>query len=324
MLDLNDLYYFVQVVDRGGFAPAGRALGMQKSKLSRRINLLEERLGVRLIHRSSRSFSVTEIGQEYYRQCLAMLAGAEAAQAVVDAVRSEPQGLIKMTCPPGLLNYHFGDLIAHFMGRYPRVQVHLKALNRRVDIIAEGYDVAIRVGAAPLEPGGLIVRKLGDNAQCLASSPTLLGGSSRLKGPNDLAGLPSLAFGMPQDTHQWCLEHVDGPTAVIPHVPRLVSDDLSALREAALQGVGIAQLPMLLIGPDIAAGRLVDTLPQWRPRPDAIWAIFPSRRGLLPSIRALLDFITDDCDRHRRGQLTIPDRTMRKAGASLTPTMAER
>ncbi|TXL77551.1 LysR family transcriptional regulator [Vineibacter terrae] len=315
MQDLNDLYYFVQVVENRGFASAGRALGIQKSKLSRRISLLEDRLGVRLIQRSSRGFSVTEIGWEYYRQCLAMLAGAEAAQAVIDAVRSEPQGLIKMTCPPGLLNYHFGDLIALFMGRHPRVQVHLKAFNRRVDIIAEGYDLAIRVGAAPLEPGGLIVRKLGDNAQCLVGSPTLLGGSSGPKGPNDLAGLPSLAFGMPQDAHKWCLKHVDGPTAVIPHVPRLVSDDLSALREAALQGIGVAQLPALLIGPDIAAGRLVDMLPQWRPRPDAIWAIFPSRRGLLPSIRALLDFITDDCERHRRGQLAIADEAMQRAGA---------
>ncbi|TWT00720.1 LysR substrate-binding domain-containing protein [Reyranella sp. CPCC 100927] len=299
MRDLNDLVYFVHVVDHGGFAPAGRALGMQKSKLSRRINLLEERLGVRLIQRSSRSFSVTEIGQEYYRQCVAMLAGAEAAQGVIDAVRSEPQGVIKMTCPPGLLNYHFGDLIARFMVEHPRVQVHLKAFNRRVDIIAEGYDLAIRVGSSLPEQGGLMMRKLGENPQCLVSSPTLLNGMLEPVEPKDLSDLPSLAFGMSQDDHKWCLEHADGRAALVPHIPRLVSDDLSALREAALQGIGIVQLPILLVKADIEAGRLVDVLPYWRPRADTVCAIFPSRRGLLPSIRALLDFLSDDCEPYR-------------------------
>jgi len=295
MQDLNDLYYFVQVVEKRGFAPAGRALGMQKSKLSRRISLLEDRLGVRLVQRSSRSFSVTEIGQEYYRQCLAMLAGAEAAQAVIDASRSEPKGVIKMTCPPGLISYHFGLLIAQFMVRYPRVQIYLKAFNRRVDIIAEGYDLAIRVGASLAERGGLMQRKLGEMSQCLVVSPELLNGRSPPMRPGDLHGLPSVAFGMAQDDHSWFLEHGDGPEVKIPLEPRLVSDDLAALREAALAGVGIAQLPVLFVEADIETGRLTKILPQWQLRAEVVCAIFPSRHGLLPSLRTLLDSLAEDC-----------------------------
>src|SRR6478609_4078227 len=144
MQDLNDLYYFVQVVDRGGFAAAGRALGMQKSKLSRRIALLEERLGVRLIQRSTRRFSVTEIGQDYYAHCKAMLVEADAAEASVEQTRSEPSGIVRLSCPVALLHARVSVMLAGFMAHYPQVAVHLEATNRRVDLIAEGIDVAIR------------------------------------------------------------------------------------------------------------------------------------------------------------------------------------
>ncbi len=299
MQDLNDLYYFTQVVEHAGFAPAARALGMQKSKLSRRIGLLEDRLGVRLIQRSSRSFSVTEVGQEYYRQCLAMLVEAEAAQAVIDSVRSEPQGVIRMSCPPSLLGYHFGELIARFMIDNPKVQIHLRALDRRVDVIAEGFDLAIQAGTPPQEQSDLVLRKLGETPQCLIGSPDLLKNHSAAKVPTDLSGLPSLDFGLPQDAHEWNLTHIDGLAAVVHHQPRLVSDDLAAIRAAALEGVGIAQVPVLMVESDIKAGRLIDVLPSWRPRNGIVHAIFPSRRGLLPSIRALLDFLADECRDHR-------------------------
>jgi len=299
MQDLNDLYYFTQVVEHAGFAPAARALGMQKSKLSRRIGLLEDRLGVRLIQRSSRSFSVTEIGQEYYRQCLAMLVEAEAAQAVIDSARSEPEGVVRMSCPPSLLGYHFGELVARFMVDHPRVQIHLRALDRRVDVIAEGFDLAIRAGAPPQEQSDLMLRKLGETPQCLVASPALLKTHPAPHVPTDLDSMPSLEFGAPQDTHTWSLTHRDGLSSVVRHHPRLVSDDLASLRAAALQGVGIVQMPVLMIEEDIKAGRLIDVLADWRPRNGIVYAVFPSRRGLLPSIRVLLDFLADACRDHR-------------------------
>jgi DNA-binding transcriptional LysR family regulator len=152
MQDLNDLYYFVSVVDHGGFAAAGRALGLQKSKLSRRILQMEERLGVRLLNRSSRRFSVTDTGRRFYDRCVAMLVEAEAAEQVIAQVRAEPRGVVRMSCTIGLLNFQFGALIAKFMVANPAVEVHLESTNRPVDVIAEGFDVAIRVRFPPLEP----------------------------------------------------------------------------------------------------------------------------------------------------------------------------
>lgn len=299
MEDLNDLYYFAQVVEHAGFAPAARALGMQKSKLSRRIGLLEDRLGVRLVQRSSRSFSVTEIGQEYYRQCRAMLVEAETAQAVIDSVQSEPQGVVRMSCPPALLDYQFGELIAHFMAKHPKVRVHLKALNRKVDVIAEGYDLAVRVGVEATEQADLMMRKLGETEQRLIGSRGFLKTCPPIEAPTDLSTLPSLDFGLPQNAHVWRLHHGDGRTAEVHHQPRLVTDDLAALRAAALRGVGVAQVPTLMVERDIAAGRLIDVLPHWRPHNEIVYAVFPSRRGLLPSIRALLEFLSDECRPHR-------------------------
>ena len=141
MQDLNDLYYFAQVVDHGGFAPAGRALGMPKSKLSRRVALLEERLGVRLIQRSTRHFSVTEVGQTFHAHCKAMLVEAEAAQEAIELTRSEPRGIVRVACPVALLDTRVGEMIAAFLAQCPGVEIQLDATNRRVDLIAEGIDI---------------------------------------------------------------------------------------------------------------------------------------------------------------------------------------
>jgi len=299
MPDLNDLYYFVQVVDHAGFAAAGRALGLPRSKLSRRIALLEDRLGVRLVQRSTRRFFVTEIGRDYYGHCLAMLIEAEAAQAVVDEARSEPRGIVRVACPTALLGFQFGELIARFMIANPGVEVHLESTNRRVDLIGEGFDVAIRVRFPPFEPSELVMRRLDDSSQCLVASPALLADREPPQAPADLNGWPSLDLARPSRDHAWSLRHADGATALVPHAPRLVTDDMAVLREAALRGVGVVQLPTIMIWPDEQAGRLVRILEPWTPRSGVIQAVFPSRRGLLPSVRALVDFLAAECAAQR-------------------------
>lgn len=298
MDDLNDLYHFVQVVDHGGFAPAGRAIGLQKSKLSRRIALLEDRLGVRLIQRSSRRFAVTEIGREYYRRCLAVLVEAEAASEFIAQHRDEPQGVVRVSCPTALISFQFGALFAKFLTAYPGVDLHLESTNRRVDVIGERFDVSIRVRFPPLEVTDLLMRKLDDSSQYLVARPDFL--TSSLATPADLTGLPSLAWPSSSHSYEWRLENGNGEHATVAHRPRLLTDDMAALREAALDGAGIVQLPTMMIWKDLAEGTLVPVLPEWRPASGIVHAVFPSRRGLLPSVRTLIDFLARECAAQRQ------------------------
>ncbi len=298
MRDLNDLYYFAAVVDHGGFSSAGRALGVQKSRLSRRILLLEERLGARLLNRSSRRFSVTEVGREFYERCVAMIVEAEAAEEVVAKVQAEPRGLVRMSCPTGLLSFQFGAMVARFMVEHPGIRVELESTNRRVDVIAEGFDLAIRVRVPPLEPSDLIMKRLDDSAQCLVAAPSLIHGRT-IRSPEDLGGLQSLDQTRSSREHVWELHHADGQVAAVPHSPRLVTDDMAVLRDAAAAGVGAVQLPTISVWDDVRSGRLVHVLPDWRPRAAVVHAVYPSRRGLLPSVRTLVDFLARECAAQR-------------------------
>ncbi|MEC4749433.1 LysR family transcriptional regulator [Methylomicrobium sp. Wu6] len=292
MQDLNDLYYYVKVVDHGGFASASRILAIPKSKLSRRIALLEERLGVRLIQRSTRRFSVTEIGQTYYEHCNAMLVEAEAAQESIDVTRAKPCGTIRLTCPPALLHAHIGSMLADFMALNPLVAIHLEASNRRVDPIGEGIDLAIRVRQPPIENSDLVMRIFSDRRQCLVASPALIERYGLPSFPADLADRPSLSHGTPQNEHIWILLGPDNTQVSLRHAPKFISNDMIALRTAAVAGIGIAKLPAMFIRGELANGSLVKVLPEWTPNREIIHAVYPSRRGLLPSVRALIDFLS--------------------------------
>ncbi|ARW10959.1 LysR substrate-binding domain-containing protein [Acetobacter ascendens] len=297
MRDLNDFGYFVQVVKYGGFSAAARATGLQKSLLSRRIRLLEERLHARLIQRSSRHFSVTETGHRFYEHCIAMLEEADTAERSVAQLQTEPCGLVRLSCPVALLNFQFGALLARFIMLYPAVTLQLESTNRRVDVLKEGIDLAIRVRFPPIASSDLVMRTLDTSTQCLIAAPHLVPHS--LASPADLNAFPSLDFHTTPGSHSWLLENQEGQTATIFHEPRLATDDMAVLREAALVGAGIVQMPTMMVWQDIEAGRLVRVLPGWQPQAGIIHAVFPSRRGLVPAVRALLDFLAEECRAQR-------------------------
>lgn len=291
MQDLNELYYFVQVVDHRGFAAAGRALGIPKSTLSRRIAQLEERLGVRLLQRSTRRFSITEIGQRYYGHCKAMLVEADAAQEAIERTRAEPGGTLRISCPITLLDADIGVMIADYLGGHPGVSILLEATDRRVDVIGEGIDVAIRARTPPLEDSELVLRVLATRPWCLVASPALLAGRELPLQPQALSALPSVDMGPAEAQHVWTLHGPDGATVSISHQPRLVTDNMRALRTAALRGIGVALLPRMVLNDAIATGQLLDITPAWSVPGGIVHAVFPSRRGLLPSVRSLLDYL---------------------------------
>lgn len=289
--DLNELYYFAKVVEHSGFAPAGRALGIPKSKLSRRVALLEARLGTQLLLRSTRSFAVTEIGKRYYQHCRAMLTEAEAAEESAALAHAEPCGVVRLSCPVALLAARVGGFLGEFMRQHPRVELQVDETNRRVDVVGEGLDLAIRVRPPPLQDSDLVLRTLAERRQCLVASPALLHRMGAPTGPMDLADWPSLDMGLPQETHRWVLLGPDATRTEVRHQPKLVTQSMLALREAALLDVGVVQLPSMFVQDAIRSGALVRVLPSWAPRPEIIHAVYASRRGQLPAVRALLDHL---------------------------------
>ncbi|SAL74974.1 LysR family transcriptional regulator [Caballeronia choica] len=287
--DLNDLRLFAEVVEHGSFTAAARVLGVQTSKLSRRIRALEEELAVRLLNRTSRSLSLTETGRRFHQHCLALVAAAKAAKDIVDWTQSRPQGTVRISCPVGLLESGISTIIARYVRDNPDVQVLLDATNRRADVVEEGLDFAIRVRLPPLENTDLAVRQLGLSIQILVASPEM---AARHPAPTSIESVkewPTLAMASASERFVWNLVDVEGRVTSWAHRPRLATDDLASLRVAALSGVGVAMLPRELVEADIQAGRLQHLLPGLATTPALVHAIFPTRRGMVPAVRHLLD-----------------------------------
>ncbi len=304
MQDLNDLYYFAKVIERRGFAAASRSLGVPKSTLSRRVAALEERLGVRLLQRNASKFSLTYIGELYFRQCQAMIAEAEAAQDVIDRTKAEPRGVISVTCPVSLLQALVSQMVARFLATYPLVTINLAATNRRVDVIEEGVDVAFRVRFPPLENSNLVMKTLGSSEQLLVAHPAFLDEHGRLEDPWQVATLPTMDLSRVMPRHAWELTGENGDMITIPLQPRYVSDDMTALRDAALNKIGIVQLPEYMVRNHISAGELEVVLPKWKPKAGIVHIVFASRRGLAPAVRHFIDFMEKEFALISRGALS--------------------
>lgn len=286
-IDLNDYGYFAEVVAHGGFAAAGRALREPKSKLSRRIAGLENRLGLRLIERSSRRFRVTDTGQAFYERCRAMLAEAEQAEALVVQAQAEPHGRIRFSCPTGMLAPISG-LISSFLLRFPKVRVQLVATDRAVDLIDERIDLALRVRGSLTSDAALTMRSLGISTRILVASPQM---ARKVADIDQLAVLPALATNDAADDLEWQLEADDGRKHVVRVQPRMGCEDMATVRDAAIEGLGVAILPDHVCREALDAGRLVRVLPAWRGLQGIVHLVFTTRRGLPPAVRALIDHL---------------------------------
>lgn len=285
--NLNDLAYFAEVVTHGGFAAAGRALHEPKSKLSRRIAGLEERLGLRLIERSSRRFRVTDTGQAFYERCRAMLAEAEQAEALVVQAQAEPHGRVRFSCPTGMIE-PISSLIGTFLASLPKVRLQLVATDRAVDLIEERIDLALRVRTELTSDAALTMRSLGLSTRILVASPQL---ASRIGDVTALASVPGLSTSDAADDLAWHLETDDGRSHVQRGEARLGCGDMAAVRRAAVEGLGVALLPDHVCRAALAEGKLVHVLPAWRGQRGIVHLVFTTRRGLAPAVRALIDHL---------------------------------
>src|SRR5258706_5696747 len=291
--DLNNLYFFAKVVDYGSYRAAAKALGLQPSKLSRRIAALETELGVRLINRTTRRLSLTEAGKTFHRHCLALLDEAQAAKDAMSQILASPQGLVRISCPTGLLQGGVADVLVSFLAKQPRVRIALDATNRRVDVVDEGLDIALRVRKPPLEDSELAMRTFGPDEVILVASPELIAAHGEPQTLEDIARMPTLSMASADESSTWRFLGVDGEAAELTHSPRLCTDDLFTLRRAALQGIGAVLVPRLLVANDLEAGALIRLLPSLKAHVGIVHAVFPSRRGMVPAVRALLDLLSE-------------------------------
>lgn len=293
MHDLNDLYYFSKIVEHGGFSAAARALNVPKSRLSRRIAGLEDELGIRLLQRSTRRLRLSVAGERFLQHCRDMSASARAAHEAVQQMKSAPAGPVRISCPVAIAHQMVAPVLPEFLGLWPEVSVEVMVTNRRVDLIAEGVDLALRVRAKLNTDADFVVRPVGPSRGCLVASPTFLARWGQPASLADLAEQPCLQFAEPGDAPEWVLADDDGEEHRLPVRPVLVCNDFTVLQEAAIRGRGVALLPTMATREARRTGELVQVLPRLRSIDGLLHIIYPSRRGMMPAVRALLDFLAD-------------------------------
>lgn len=290
-LSLDDLAVFVRVVERGGFASAARELGTPTSTVSRAVERLEARAGVRLLHRSTRQVSATSDGRELFAAIAPAVASLRTTAKTLEPTSKLPSGKLRVTAASDLCNGFLSNVVAAFVERYPLVQLDFAVTSRRVDLIEEGFDIALRA-SAKLSDSSLVVRKLGVIRHGLFAAPKYAERHGLPATPNDLANHHVLVFGAENLLRTWSLEGSAG-TAAVTLRGRIGGDDFSFLRAMAVAGAGIALLPEINSTDDVASGRLRRVLPEYSAPGASLYVVYPSKRQLPPRVAAFRDFVAD-------------------------------
>ncbi len=285
----DDFHYFYLVVKHGGFSAASQAENISKSKLSRRIIELEQKFNVSLIQRTTRHFKVTDLGQEFYEECCKVIAQVECAKNVLLKQKNEPQGMVKISCPPLMMHFQIRKLLNQFLKNYPKVDISLELTSRRVDVLHDDIDIAIRTSFEPNQDSSLIVRDVIRTEHCLVAAPELLQGQT-IQHYSDLQHYPSVALGIQKHQYYWHLCHVERDETVdVPYQPRVKSNDLAGVYYAVRDGLGIADLPYLTVQADIEKGKLIHLLPEWKSNRGTVQLVYASRKGQRLVVEKLIE-----------------------------------
>ena len=291
--DLDDFYCFALVVEHGGFSAAERATDIPKSKLSRRVYNLEENLGVRLIQRSSRHFAVTDIGMNIYRHAQVMMNAAQSAHDLVDHLSEQPRGLIRVSLPVSIAQHEMTKILPNFLKQYPEIKVQLMVTNRRVDIINEGIDLALRVRSSLDDDPSLVIRKFENIEQHLFASQAYLNEFGSIKKPEELSNHRILSMVDEHTDQQLVLHDSNNKSLKVKVSPVVMGSDLLMLAQLASENCGVALLPDSIVEDYIKDGRLVKVLPDWNAPHGIFHVVYPSRRGLLPAVRVFIDYLVE-------------------------------
>lgn len=293
MHSFDDYYYFYLVVKHGGFSAASEASNITKSKLSRRILDLETKFNITLIQRSTRHFKVTPLGHEFYNECVKIIEQADNAENVLLKQNAELQGLLKISCPPVMMEHQIRPILNTFLKAHPLVDVELELTSRRVDVLHDDIDLAIRTNFSNNEDSSIIVRDIIKTTHCLVIHPELLA-NTQITHITQLYDFPSIVLGTQKAQYHWHLHnkyHNDEIDILLQ--PRVKSNDLAGAYYAALDGLGIADLPYLTVQQDIAEGRLIHILPEWCSNIGTVQLVYASRKGQRLVMEKLIDTLVE-------------------------------
>ncbi|MFC6634677.1 LysR substrate-binding domain-containing protein [Microbulbifer taiwanensis] len=297
MLNLNDLFFFVRAVEHGGFAAAARSLGIPKSTISKRVAELEADLDTRLIHRTSRSFTLTDLGRDFFEHARAALIESETAEAVVRSRASEPSGTVRISTSVPVAQVYLAAYLPQIAQRFPRLHLLVDVSDRYVDLVQEGFDFAIRSHFAPLPDSGLVQRKIMEEPIILVAAPAYLDRHGCLDCPRDLQKHHGLITGPRNGT--WALRDTAGGEERVAPLPRMTANESAVLAASAAAGLGVTCLPEMLCRAELESGRLVRVLPGWNCGSVTTTIVMPHRRGLLPGVRAAVEFLAENMRRRQ-------------------------
>jgi DNA-binding transcriptional LysR family regulator len=293
MHSFDDYYYFYLVVKYGGFSAASEVSNITKSKLSRRILDLESKFNVTLIQRSTRHFKVTPLGQEFFEECKKVIEQADTAQNVLLKQKVVPQGLVKLSCPPVMMEQQIRPLLMQFLKDHPKVDIEMELTSRRVDVLHDDIDLAIRTNFEENEDSSIIVRDVIKTTHCLVASPELLQGRT-INLVTELSEFPSIVLGTQKQHYYWHLHNLKQQEQIdIPLQPRVKSNDVAGTYYAVLDGLGVADLPYLTVEHDISSGRLIHILPEWCSNIGTVQLVYASRKGQRLVMEKLIEHLVE-------------------------------
>lgn len=285
----EEMRVFTAVVDAGSFVKAADAIGMSKAAVSRYVSDLEERLGVRLLHRTTRKLSLTQEGEVFLARCREILASIEASEAELSTRTDSASGLLKVSVPVSFGIQHLAPLWSEFLQAHPRVSLDVQLADRVIDLVEEGFDLAVRIARLP--DSSLVSRKLTSTRLVLSASPVYLKRRGAPEHPSELSQHEILGYSLLAMGDQWQFSSPDGPVTVKVR-PRIWTNNGDTCVAAALRGSGIQLQPNFLIARELAAGELVEVLPQYRSIELGIYAVYPTRKFVLPKVRALVEYLS--------------------------------
>lgn len=279
---------FAQVVEEKSFSGAARRLGLSKAAVSRQVAALEDALGSQLLNRTTRRLSLTEAGLVLYEHCARIAAEAEAAERAAANLSAAPRGLLKVNAPMSFGQLHLAPALAAFLARYPEVELEVTLNDRYVNLIEEGFDLAVRIGR--LEDSSLIARRLAGARQILCAAPAYLARRGAPDAPLALKDHDCLLYSYQRSPNEWRFKGPRGEERVRVQ-GRFTANNGDVLRQAALDGLGVALLPSFIVGPDLRSGALTELLTAYRPPELGVHAVYPASRHLSPKVRRLVDFL---------------------------------